>query len=69
MHLLVKPVRKLDEIRQVFVADGWRVKQAPCDVLHIEHPEVTDGKAARARLDVLGLLTSSCCQIDFAANP
>jgi hypothetical protein len=68
MHLLVKPIRKLDEVKQAFVEDGWRVKQAQRDVLHVEHPHVTDGRTARARLHALGLLTSSCCQIDFAAS-
>lgn len=65
MYLLVQPLREAEQLRQVFAEDGWRVNQAQCDVLRVEHPNVTDQRGARERLQTLGLLTSSSCHIDF----
>ena len=69
MHLRVQTLRESDQVKQIFAADGWRVEQAHPDTLRVRHPEVTDRMAARVRLDRLGLLTSTCCQIDFPPGP
>ena len=64
MTIHIEMLHRGESIRELLREDGWRVDKADGGY-DAEHPEVQDGATARARLSVLGLLTSAALRIEF----
>jgi hypothetical protein len=55
-----------DDFRDSLLEDGWVIlADKGNEELDVAHPEVTNERAARARLHRLGLLTSGAIRIEF----
>jgi hypothetical protein len=55
-----------ETIRELLRQHGWRLDRTDSETSYsAQHPTVTDQQSARARLNAVGLLTSSSLRIDF----
>ena len=66
MHVSIQLLRNDETIRTALQRDGWHLQseEEPND-MRARHPEVKEEKAARQRLNNLGLLTCRTCRIEF----
>ena len=66
MHMSIQLLHDHDYVRTTLSKDGWHLQaeEQPND-MRAKHPEIQGERAARQRLNELGLLTSRSCRIEF----
>ena len=64
MHVRIELLRQSEPILATLRKDGWVVAFGQ-DGVSARHPQAPDERAARNRLDSLGLLTSGSLSIEF----
>ena len=65
MKVHIQTLRDRDAVRHLLLKHGWRLDRASGPHYSARHPDVTDQKSARHRLNDLGLLTSAAVRIEF----
>jgi hypothetical protein len=66
MQVSIYFLHRMEELRKKLNRDGWHLQaDDESGEMRARHPEVSDEKVARQRLNDIGLLTSRECRIEF----
>ena len=66
MHVSIQMLWNDESVRAILQKGGWHLQsEEQSNALRARHPDVKEERAARQRLNDLGLLTSRICRIEF----